>query len=160
VLPDPNVELAPQAQPADKQVTKEQTEESEESDDESETSEESINQDIRNSPIVIPRLLHPTSAQVKPIMMATETLYATHTTEQPDDGGPSAIGTAISMSTAQRIHQSLQQSMRWTGPLGWDPGGGEGNGNGRHGRPSGGGPPDDGDDDPTPNPVTGGQAAG
>ena len=51
--------------------------------------------------------------------------------------------------------------MRRTGPPGWDPRGG-GNGNGRHGRPSGGGggPPDDGDNDPAPNPAAGGQAAG
>ena len=92
--------------------------------------------------------------------MATETTYVTHTMEQPDDGGPSAIGTAISMSTAQQIHQSLQQSMRRTGPPGRDPGGGGGNGNGRHGRPSGGGPPDDDDDNPVPNPAARGQAAG
>jgi hypothetical protein len=106
-LPDPNTELAPQAQLADVQATKEQPEESKESDSESETSEESIDQDIRNSPIAIPRPLHPTSAQIRPVTMATETMYMTHTTEQPDNGGPSAIGTAISMSTAQQIHQSL-----------------------------------------------------
>jgi hypothetical protein len=111
-LPDPDIELAPQAQAANVLAAREQPKESEESDSESETSEESINQDIRNSPITIPKPLHPTLAQIKPITMATETMYMTHMAEQPNDGGPSTIGTAISMSTAQQIHQSLQQSMR------------------------------------------------
>jgi hypothetical protein len=41
-LPDPDAELAPQAQPANIQAPKEQPKESKESDSESETSEESI----------------------------------------------------------------------------------------------------------------------
>jgi hypothetical protein len=158
-LPDPNIKLAPQVQQEESQKPPEEHLE-EDSEDESETSEESIDQEIRNSPIVIPKPLHPTSAQIKPVTMATETLYTTHTMEQPHEEGLSQIGTAISMSQAQQIHQSLQQSMRQTGPLGWDPGGGGGNGNGGHGRPLGGGPPDDRDEDPQNNQAAGGQPAG
>ena len=111
-LPDPEGELAPQVQFADEQAIQEETREgNRRSDSKSESSKESIDQEIRNSPVVIPKPLHPTSAQVKPVTMAMETMYTTHTMEQPDDGGPSTIGTVISMSMAQQIHQSLQQSM-------------------------------------------------
>jgi hypothetical protein len=111
-LPDPNIELALQAWSASKPRTHKIVSSSEKSDSGSKMTTQSLDQSIRNSPIVIPKPLHPTSAQVKPITMATEMIQITHTAEQPGDGGPSAIGTAISMSMAQQIHQSLQQSMQ------------------------------------------------
>jgi hypothetical protein len=114
------MELAPQAHFREDPVEPKR----EESESESESLKQLVDQQIRDSPIMIPRPLHPTSAQIKPVTMATKTVHITRTAAQPGEEGPSTIGTAISMATAQQIHSSLQQSMHQAGP----PRGGRGGG--------------------------------